>query len=264
MFQHQTLLRFPYFYDYFNSDRLLNLRNISKSFDGIKAVSDLSFTVKKGETLCLIGQSGCGKSTTLKMINRLLEPDSGSIYISGKDVSRKDPVMLRREIGYVSQQGGLFPHWTVKKNIGLVPRLEGWAQERIQNRIPELLKLVDLEPDKYLDRYPAELSGGQQQRISIARALGSDPELLLMDEPFSSLDPLTRRELQEEFLSLKKELNKTIVFVSHDIREAFLIADHILMMHEGKMLQYGTKADFLNTPVNSYVESFIKSQLYEI
>jgi osmoprotectant transport system ATP-binding protein len=243
---------------------LLNLKNISKSFNGTIAVANLSFRVQKGETLCLIGQSGCGKSTTLKMINRLLEPDSGSIIIDGKDISTKDPVKLRREIGYVSQEGGLFPHWTVQKNIGLVPRLEGWSPEKIKKRIPELLKLVDMEPDKYLDRFPAELSGGQLQRISIARALGSDPELMLMDEPFSSLDPLTRRELQEEFLSLKKELNKTIVFVSHDIREAFLIADHILMMHEGKILQYGKKTDFLNTPANSYVESFIKSQLYEI
>lgn len=243
---------------------MLELKNISKSFNGTKAVADLSFTVSKGETLCLIGQSGCGKSTTLKMINRLLDPNSGSILINGEDISNEDPVKLRREIGYVSQEGGLFPHWTIRKNIGLVPRLKDWDNERIKERTLELLKLVGLEPEIFLDRYPAELSGGQQQRISIARSLGADPELMLMDEPFSSLDPLTRRELQEEFLSLKKELQKTIVFVSHDIREAFLVADRILMMHEGRMLQYGKKEDFLSNPENSYVERFIKSQLYEV
>jgi osmoprotectant transport system ATP-binding protein len=241
---------------------MIQVKDLLKSYAGISAVNKLNFRVERGETLSLIGPSGCGKSTTLKMINRLVEPDEGNIWIDQKNIISQDPVILRKKIGYVSQQGSLFPHWTVSQNIGLVPRLEGWPKEKIRERILELMELIQLDPDDYLRKYPAEMSGGEQQRVGIARALAIDPPILLMDEPFSSLDPLTRVQLQKEFLEIKKKLHKTTVFVTHDLREAFILGDHILLMDAGKAMQYGTKSELQQHPANEFVKTFINAQIY--
>lgn len=241
---------------------MIRIKDIVKIYNGINVVDALSVEVKRGETLCLIGPSGCGKSTTLKIINRLVEPDGGNIWIDQKNILEQDPVILRRKMGYVSQQGSLFPHWTVSQNMGLVPRLEEWPKERIRDRIRELMELIQLDPDHYMGKYPAEMSGGEQQRVSIARALAIDPPILLMDEPFSSLDPLTRLQLQKEFLEIKKKLHKTIVFVTHDLREAFILGDHILLMDAGKAMQYGTKSELEQHPANDFVKTFINAQIY--
>jgi osmoprotectant transport system ATP-binding protein len=238
---------------------MIQADNLVKQYNGIPVVDHLSFRILEGETLCLIGPSGCGKTTTLKMLNRLIPPDAGKILFEGHDISRQDPVSLRRSMGYVSQQGSLFPHWTVRRNIGLVPRLEGWPGDRILSRTRELLALVKLEPADYLDKYPVEMSGGEQQRVNIARALAVDPPVLLMDEPFSALDPLTRFSLRHEFLEIKKKLNKTTVFVTHDLQEAFELADHILLMDSGKMMQYGTGKELKEKPANEFVRTFINT-----
>jgi osmoprotectant transport system ATP-binding protein len=243
---------------------MIQVKDLVKSYNGIRVVDRVSFTVKKGETLCLIGPSGCGKSTTLKMLNRLIDPEEGGIVIENQPIAQQDPVSLRRKIGYVSQQGSLFPHWTVKQNIGLVPRLEQWPKEKILERTIELLNLVGLNSEKYLEKYPAELSGGEQQRISIARALAVDPSMMLMDEPFSALDPLTRYQLQKEFLEIKKRLQKTTVFVTHDLPEAYLLADHILLMNLGKTMQYGTRTDLEKRPANEFVKNFVNAQVHDI
>ncbi len=241
---------------------MIRIKDLVKKYNGIKVVDHLSFEVQAGETLCLIGPSGCGKSTTLKMINRLDEPDGGNIWIDQKNVLETDPVKLRRKMGYVSQQGSLFPHWTVRQNIGLVPRLEEWQKEKILDRIRDLMELIQLDPDHYLEKYPAEMSGGEQQRISIARALAVDPPIMLLDEPFSALDPLTRYQLQKEFLEIKRKLRKTTVFVTHDLQEAFLLADHILLMDAGKAKQYGTKDDLQQRPADEFVKNFINAQIH--
>lgn len=241
---------------------MIQVKDLLKSYAGTSAVNKLNFRVERGETLSLIGPSGCGKSTTLKMINRLVEPDGGNIWIDQKNILEQNPVILRRKMGYVSQQGSLFPHWTVSQNMGLVPRLEGWPKEKIRDRIGELMELIQLDPDHYLGKYPAEMSGGEQQRVGIARALAIDPPILLMDEPFSSLDPLTRVQLQKEFLEIKKKLHKTIVFVTHDLREAFILGDHILLMDGGEAMQYGTKSELQQHPANEFVKTFINSQIY--
>jgi osmoprotectant transport system ATP-binding protein len=243
---------------------MIEVKDLVKTYNGIRAVDEISFEVEAGETLCLIGPSGCGKSTILKMINRLIQPDGGSIRVGNKNILDQDMVKLRRNMGYVSQQGSLFPHWTAKQNIGLVPRLEHWPKERIRDRTKNLLMLMGLEPNDYLDKYPAEMSGGEQQRISIARALAVDPPVMLLDEPFSALDPLTRYQLQKEFLEIKKNLQKTTVFVTHDLPEAFLLADHILLLNSGKKMQYGTRSDLEKRPENEFVKNFINAQLLEI
>jgi osmoprotectant transport system ATP-binding protein len=239
---------------------MIQVKNLVKNYGGIRAVDHLSFEVHHGETLCLIGPSGCGKSTTLKMINRLVEPDGGTIRIEQKNIHDHDPIQLRRRMGYVSQQGSLFPHWNVRQNMSLVPRLEGWDKEKTRARILELMELIRLNADPYLDKYPAELSGGEQQRISIGRALAIDPPILLMDEPFSALDPLTRIQLQNEFLEIKKMLRKTTLFVTHDLQEAFILGDHILLMDSGQVMQYGTQKDLRQRPANEFVENFINAQ----
>lgn len=241
---------------------MIRIKDLVKIYNGIKVVDHLSFEVQAGETLCLIGPSGCGKSTTLKMINRLIEPDGGNIWIDKKNILEQDQVRLRRKMGYVSQQGSLFPHWTVNQNIGLVPRLEGWPKEKTIDRILELLDLIQLDPGNYLGKYPAEMSGGEQQRISIARALAVDPPIMLLDEPFSALDPLTRYQLQKEFLEIKRKLRKTTVFVTHDLQEAFLLADRILLMDAGKAKQYGTKEDLQEQPADEFVKNFINAQIH--
>ena len=236
---------------------MISLSNVSKSFDGgaTFAVRDLSLEIADGETLVLLGSSGCGKTTTLKMINQLLEPTSGTIKVDGHDILNLDPVQWRRSIGYVFQGIGLFPHLTVRQNVEIVPRLLRWPVEKKRARSQELLELVGLYPAEYADRLPGELSGGQQQRVGVARALATDPAYLLMDEPFGALDALTRDTLQQELLSLKSRLEKTIVFVTHDIFEALTIADRIAILHEGCLQQVGTKDEVLMQAANPYVRA---------
>lgn len=236
---------------------MLKFENVSKVYKGgKKAVNNLNLHFKKGEFICFIGPSGCGKTTTMKMINRLIEPSSGNIYIDGKNILDKDPVKLRREIGYVIQQIGLFPHMTIQENIGLVLKLLNWPEEKRNARARELISLVDLTPD-YLERYPHELSGGQQQRIGVLRALAADQPLILMDEPFGALDPITRDSLQEEFKKLQQKLGKTIVFVTHDMDEALKLADRIVILRDGELVQCDTPDEILRHPANEFVEEFI-------
>ncbi|PRR96778.1 osmoprotectant [Bacillus atrophaeus] len=236
---------------------MLTLENVSKNYKGgKKAVNSINLKIEKGEFICFIGPSGCGKTTTMKMINRLIEPSSGTIYIDGENIMEQDPVELRRKIGYVIQQIGLFPHMTIQQNIALVPKLLKWPEEKRKERARELLKLVDMGPE-YLDRYPHELSGGQQQRIGVLRALAAEPPLILMDEPFGALDPITRDSLQEEFKKLQKTLHKTIVFVTHDMDEAIKLADRIVILKAGEIVQVGTPDEILRNPADEFVEEFI-------
>ncbi|ASB87303.1 betaine/proline/choline family ABC transporter ATP-binding protein [Bacillus sonorensis] len=236
---------------------MLKLDNVSKVYKGgKKAVSNINLDIEKGEFIVFIGPSGCGKTTTMKMINRLIEPTSGSIYINGENILDQDPVELRRKIGYVIQQIGLFPHMTIQQNIALVPKLLKWPEEKRKERAEELLQLVDMGPE-YLNRYPHELSGGQQQRIGVLRALAAEPPLILMDEPFGALDPITRDSLQEEFKKLQKSLNKTIVFVTHDMDEAIKLADRIVILRAGEIVQVGTPDEILRNPADEFVEEFI-------
>ena len=207
-------------------------------------VEELSFTVGAGETLVLLGRSGSGKTTTLKLINRLLEPTAGDVRVAGERAADLPATRLRRRIGYVIQEVGLFPHFTVVENVGLVPRLEGWARDRVAARVRELLGLVGLDPDAFADRYPHQLSGGQRQRVGVARALAADPPLLLLDEPFGALDPITRVELQREFKALEGRVAKAMVFVTHDVREGLLLATRIGLMHEGRLVFLGTPEEF--------------------
>ncbi|WP_432363393.1 betaine/proline/choline family ABC transporter ATP-binding protein [Sporosarcina sp. UB5] len=237
---------------------MLKFENVSKVYeDGFKAVDSISFEIPKGELLVLIGPSGSGKSTTMKMINRMEPHTGGKISINGKDNNSYVASELRRGIGYVIQQIGLFPHYTIEKNISIVPKLNGWAPDKIKARVYELLEMVGLDPTVYATRYPKELSGGQQQRVGIARALASDPEIILMDEPFSALDPITREQLQGELISLQKKLNKTIVFVTHDMDEALKMGDRIAIMKDGKLLQLDTPEKLLHEPAHGFVEEFI-------
>lgn len=207
--------------------------------------------------MTLIGPSGCGKTTTMKMINRLIEPTDGKIFINGEDISEKDPVQLRRNVGYVIQQIGLLPHMTIEDNITLVPRLKGWEKERYSKRVDELLDLVGLDPMAFKSRFPSELSGGQQQRIGVIRALAAEPPIILMDEPFSALDPISREQLQDELVRLQESIKKTIVFVTHDMDEAIKIADRIAIMKDGKILQFDTPEKILRHPKNDFVRGFI-------
>jgi osmoprotectant transport system ATP-binding protein len=225
--------------------------------DGTVAVDDLSLEIGEGEVVVLVGPSGCGKTTTMRMINRMIEPTAGAITVNGNDVMRTDPVKLRREIGYVIQQIGLFPHRTTAQNIATVPHLLGWDKQRIRNRVDELIATVGL-PDGIADRYPHQLSGGQRQRVGVARALAVDPPVMLMDEPFGAVDPIVRSHLQEEFLRLQAEVNKTIVFVTHDIDEAIKMGDRIAILAEGGVLQqYERPAAILAHPANVFVEDFL-------
>ena len=237
---------------------MLKFENVSKVYeDGFKAVDSISFEIPKGELLVLIGPSGSGKSTTMKMINRMEPHTSGKILINGKDNNSYVASELRRGIGYVIQQIGLFPHYTIEKNIAIVPQLNGWSPDKTKSRVHELLELVGMDPKIYANRYPKELSGGQQQRVGIARALASDPEIILMDEPFSALDPITREQLQGELISLHKKLNKTIIFVTHDMDEALKMGDRIAIMKDGKLLQLDTPEKLLHEPAHGFVEEFI-------
>ncbi|WP_139977945.1 ABC transporter ATP-binding protein [Nocardioides litoris] len=238
------------------------LDEVVKQYPGQKvpAVQSLSLTIPAGEIVMFIGPSGCGKTTSLKMINRLIEPTSGTIRIGGDDVAKQSDNELRRQIGYVIQGGSLFPHMTVAKNIAIVPKMLGWKRQRIDERIDELLDLVSLDPGKYRDRYPRELSGGQQQRVGVARGLAADPPVILMDEPFGAVDPITRQRLQDELLSIQRELRKTIVCVTHDIDEAVKLGDRILILQEGaKIAQYDSPEVVLGAPANEFVEDFVGS-----
>jgi len=234
---------------------MISLRDVFKSFanQGAWAVQNVSLEIRTGETLVLLGSSGSGKTTLLRLVNRLIEPTSGAVLLDGADVAALEPVRLRRRIGYVFQGIGLFPHFTVAANIAIVPRLLGWSKEKQRQRVAELLELVGLPAADYAARYPDELSGGQQQRIGVARALASDPEYLLMDEPFGALDAITRDALQQELLTLKQRLRKTIVFVTHDITEALRLGDRIAVMHHGRLEQVGSTKELLERPATDFV-----------
>ncbi|MFB4318542.1 ABC transporter ATP-binding protein [Actinomadura sp. 21ATH] len=240
--------------------RGIELINVTKRFPGQKtpAVDDITMTIPGGEIVVLLGPSGSGKTTTMRLINRLIEPTSGTIIVAGQNALDIDPNELRRHIGYVIQNAGLFPHMTVGTNIGLVPQMLGWDKRRIADRVDELLRLVDLDPATYRDRYPRELSGGQQQRVGVARALAADPPAMLMDEPFGALDPITRERLQDELLQLQEELGKTIVFVTHDVDEALKLGDRIAILGQGsRIAQYATPQEILLNPADEYVEQFL-------
>lgn len=235
---------------------MIQVRQVSKQFGPHRAVDDVSFTVAAGETLVLLGTSGCGKTTTLKLINRLIEPSAGTIEIDGTDVRRQPPHQLRRQIGYVIQETGLFPHHTVGEAIATVPRLLGWEKTRIQDRTRELLALLHL-PESALDRYPHELSGGQRQRVGLARALAARPAILLMDEPLGALDPITRADIRREFRHLDELRGKTTVLVTHDVPEAFELGDRIGVMAAGRLVQLGPPRDLLLHPATDFVRQFI-------
>jgi osmoprotectant transport system ATP-binding protein len=239
---------------------VIRLSRVSKSFDGGRtyAVRDLSLDIHDGETLVMLGSSGCGKTTTLKMINRLLDPTSGTIEVDGKDIAERDPVQWRRSIGYVFQGIGLFPHMTVQENVAIVLRLLNWPRAKQLERVAAMLELVGIDPDQFGRRLPDQLSGGQQQRIGVARALAAGPKYLLMDEPFGALDAMTRDMLQQEVLSLKQRLGKTIVFVTHDIFEALTISDRIAVLHDGELQQVGTSEEVLGRPVSPFVRKLFE------
>ncbi len=239
---------------------MIRLRDVSKSFDGGRtyAVRSVSLEIAEGETVVLLGSSGCGKTTTLKMINRLIDPDDGMIEVGGRDVRELEPIELRRSIGYVFQGIGLFPHLDIEQTVSVVLRHPRRPESERRARAHELLKLVGLPPERFADRYPQELSGGQQQRVGVARALAADPPYLLMDEPFGALDAISRELLQQELLALKARLRKTIIFVTHDIFEAFALGDRIGVMHDGRLEQVGTREEILRSPASDFVRRLLE------
>jgi osmoprotectant transport system ATP-binding protein len=242
---------------------MIKVQHLSKHFGKVKAVDDISFEVNEHENLILLGTSGCGKTTTLKMLNRLIEPSGGTITIDGKNICEQSPEIVRRGIGYVLQNNGLFPHYTVAENIAIVPQLLKWDKKRTEKRIAELLEKLHLSND-HLNAYPNELSGGQQQRIGLARALVADPAVLLMDEPFGALDNVTRSKIHAEFKALDELKRKTIIMVTHDVQEAFELGDHICLMDQGKIVQDGTPADLLFKPKNGFVRGFLQEQRLQL
>jgi len=243
---------------------MIEVKEISKTFGDIPAVRKVSFNVNEGETLVLLGTSGSGKTTMLRMINRLTEPDSGTIKINGEDITLKPAEVLRRSIGYVLQSYGLFPHYTVEENIAVVPKLLNWPEEKIKIRIRELLQKLQIPLEKYGHVYPASLSGGQKQRVGLARALAADPPILLMDEPFGALDPLTRESVRKEFMELDELKKKTIILVTHDVNEAFQLGNQICLMDKGKLLQKGSGSDLLFSPANNFVKNFFAQQKLQL
>ena len=241
---------------------MIRFENVSKQFDdGTVAVKPLNLAINKGELFVLIGPSGSGKTTTLKMINRLITLSDGTIFINGKKISEYDIHELRWNIGYVLQQIALFPHMSVEENIAIVPEMQKWGKEKISGKVDELLNMVGLDPNIYKHRKPHELSGGQQQRVGVVRALAADPEIILMDEPFSALDPLSREKLQEDIVKLQKTIKKTIVFVTHDMQEALKLGDRICIMKDGKIVQVGTPNELIHHPANDFVKEFIGKAL---
>lgn len=242
---------------------MIQITNLKKKFKNVGVLKGINLTVDQGEIVSLIGPSGCGKTTTLKMLNRLLRPTSGEILINGTSIYKMDVIKLRRSMGYVIQQTGLFPHMTVKENMEIIPKAEKYPPEKIQKRTLELMSMIGMGPE-YLDRYPSELSGGQQQRIGVARAFATNPDIILMDEPFSALDPISRSQLQDELLDLQSEMHKTIIFVTHDMDEAIKLSDRICIMHAGAVLQYDTPEEILKNPKGEFVVDFVgKNRIWQ-
>lgn len=243
---------------------LIELKNVNKVYeDGFQALKDIDLVLEQGKINVLIGPSGCGKTTTMKLLNRLEDFTDGEILIDGKDIRTLDPIELRRHMGYVIQNIGLFPHMNIYDNVATVPKLLKWDKKRIEARVDELLNMVNLDPEVYSKRYPSNLSGGQQQRIGVIRALAAEPSTILMDEPFSALDPISREQLQDELVNLQKEIQKTIVFVTHDMDEALKIADQIILMNDGHIVQQGSPSELLENPLNDFVREFIGVQRLE-
>ena len=241
-------------------ETIIAFQDVSKVYQGKSVVDQISLSIQKGEFITILGTSGSGKTTTLKMINRLIEPSSGQITFEGKDLSQLDPVSLRRQIGYVVQQIGLFPHMTIAENIGTVPKLLKWDQAKIEERVKELMKLVQLPYEEYGARYPKELSGGQQQRIGVARALAANPDVVLFDEPFGAIDAITRSSLQEELRKIHQQLgDKTFIFITHDIHEAFHLGGRVLIMDEGKICQFDSPENIIKTPQAGFVSHLIET-----
>ncbi|MBI3591224.1 MAG: ATP-binding cassette domain-containing protein [Candidatus Melainabacteria bacterium] len=238
---------------------MIHVSHLIKTLNSSIIVDDISFSVNEGETFVLLGKSGCGKTTTLKMINRLIELDSGQIIINGRDINQVEPEELRKKIGYVIQNIGLFPHYTVEENVSVIPRLLDWDKKKIKARVHELLELLGLDDSGFLSRYPHELSGGQKQRVGIARALAGDPKIVLLDEPFGALDPITKRQIQKEFKHLESLIHKTMILVTHDVLEAFELGDKICLMNQGKIEQIGTSTELIFSPKTSFVKSFFES-----
>jgi osmoprotectant transport system ATP-binding protein len=241
------------------SETVVEFRDVTLAVRGVRIIDRLSLSVSRGETLALLGESGSGKTTTLRLVNRLAVPTAGAVLVEGRDTREWDPIALRRRTGYVIQEAGLFPHFTVERNVGLVPSLEGRDEGRVRARARELLELVGLDPEQFALRYPAELSGGQRQRVGVARALAADPPLLLMDEPFGALDPLTRAALQREFRALQRRLRKTTLLVTHDVREALALGTRVALMEAGRLRLLDTAENFLRSPdalARAYVDSF--------
>jgi osmoprotectant transport system ATP-binding protein len=243
-----------------NNSTLIEFRDVSYALPSSSSpiISGLNLKVGRGETLVLLGQSGCGKTTTLKLVNRLLLPTSGAVLVENRATSEWDAIRLRRGIGYVIQEGGLFPHFNIEKNVGLVASLEGWDADRVRRRVFELLSLVGLDAESFAHRYPRELSGGQRQRVGVARALAAEPPILLLDEPFGALDPLTRADLQREFAGLAKTLHKTAIVVTHDVREALLLGTRIGLMHAGRLLLLESPGNFLNSK-QEHAQAYLKT-----
>jgi osmoprotectant transport system ATP-binding protein len=239
-------------------DEVVEFRDVTFQPGDRPLLNQLNFTIRAGEALILLGRSGSGKTTTMKLINRLITPTSGEVWVQGKPTVQWDAIALRRQIGYVIQETGLFPHFTIERNIGVVPNLLGWKPRQIKTRAYELLHLVGLEPGNFADRYPHQLSGGQRQRVGVARALAADPPILLMDEPFGALDPITRLELQQEFHRLQQELGKTVVFVTHDIQEAFVLASRIGLMQDGQLVVLDTPTEFMRSS-HPEAQTFLKT-----
>ena len=236
---------------------MIEFKNVTKNFSGNNVLKNISLKINKGEIVTLIGPSGCGKTTTLKMINRLINPSSGSILIDGVDISKQDVIALRRNLGYVIQQTGLFPHMNIQENIEIIARLNNKDEQGLTAKTCEMMELVGLDPKIFLKRYPSELSGGQQQRVGFARAFSINPEIILMDEPFSALDPITRLNLQDELINLQQKFKKTIVFVTHDMDEAIKISDRLCIMNKGEVVQYDTPENILKNPIDDYVTEFV-------
>jgi osmoprotectant transport system ATP-binding protein len=243
---------------------MIAVKNLTKHFGTRTAVHDLSFHLEAGQTLALIGSSGSGKTTTLRMLNRLIEPDSGQIFINGENVTRQPLEQMRRRMGYVIQSTGLFPHYTVSENIAIVPDLLQWEKSRIYKRVNDLLEHMGLPPAEYASKYPDQLSGGQQQRVGLARALAADPPIILMDEPFGALDSITRTRIRREVLQLEAFKSKTVVMVTHDIEEAFEMADVIILLHKGKCQQMGSPKELLQQPANAFVSDFFRNQKLQL
>lgn len=239
---------------------MISLKDVTKKYDDFTAVDSISMNIKKGELMVILGPSGCGKSTTLRLINKMVPLTKGTIKVRGRNIDDIDDVDLRKSIGYVIQSIGLFPHMSVARNIGTVPNLLNWEKEIIENKINEMLRLVGLSPEKYKDKKPSQLSGGEAQRVGVARALASDPDIVLMDEPFGAVDPINRLRLQREFRQIQKSLNKTVLFVTHDVDEALLIADRICIMDHGKIIQIGSPEEIVLKPENDFVRKFFKGE----